>query len=357
MSQPATRVAVLTGGGDCAGLNDLLHQLARACSLAGIELLGLSDGFAGLLDEHVHKTRLTPDITAAWRGQGGTALGTSNRRSPLQFSDGIARTLSRLRQLEISQLIAIGGDGTLAIASAVSAQGFPVIGLPKTIDNDIDGCDQSLGFETAVQVVADCIERLHTTAASHRRVMLVETMGRQAGWIALHGGISAGADAIVLPECPWTLDALAQYCQARLLHQRSVMVVVAEGAIPMPGANRIAQAHEPDRPEPERLGGIAQLLETQLAIRLQSEVRHVVLGHLQRGGQPIAADRRLAVQLASQAVQAILAGRHGLVIAPWSGELRSRPLAQQTGARRTIRLDDPLLQAARQTGIFTGSAG
>ena len=357
MSLPATRVAVLTGGGDCAGLNDLLHQLARACALQGIELVGLPDGFAGLLDEHTLQTPLTPDITAAWRGQGGTVLGTSNRRSPLQFPDGLARILARLQQLEIEQLIAVGGDGTLAIASALSQTGFPVIGLPKTIDNDIDGCDQSLGFETAVQVVADCIERLHTTAASHRRIMLVETMGRHAGWIALHGGTSAGADAIVLPECPWTLDALAQHCRARLPHQRSVMVVVAEGAIPVPGGSRIAQAHEPDRPETERLGGIAQWLEHRLSPQVPAEVRHVVLGHLQRGGQPIAADRRLAVQLASEAVQAMLAGRHGLVIAPWSGQLRSRPLAQQTGARRAINPDHPMLQAARQTGIFTGSSG
>ncbi len=355
MSRPAGRLAVLTGGGDCAGLNDLLHQLSRAAALQGIELLGLPDGFAGLLDDQTHTQTLTPSLTAPWRGVGGTALGTSNRRSPLQSPDGIARIRSRLDQLGISQLIAIGGDGTLAIASALDAQGFPVLGLPKTIDNDIEGCDRSLGFDTAVQVVADCMERLHTTAASHRRIMLVETMGRHAGWIALHAGCSAGADALVLPECHWTLEALADHCEQRLTQQRSVLIAVAEGAKPVPGGARIVQAHEADRPEAERLGGIAHWLEQALATRTRAEVRHVVLGHLQRGGSPVASDRRLALELAAAAFTALQQGHSGLVIAPWAGALRSRPLADQTGARRAIPSDEPLLAAARQTGIFVGS--
>src|SRR5262245_6631339 len=297
-----TRLGILTGGGDAPGLNAVIRAVVKAASNHGIECVGLEDSFDGLIEPDRSRPLGPRDVTGILR-LGGTILGTTNRGNPFAYpistSEGTHdysdRVVAMFRQMGLGALIVIGGDGTLAIAHQFGARGIPVVGVPKTIDNDIVGTTNCFGFDTAVAFATDAIDRLHTTAEAHRRIIVVEVMGRYAGWIALYAGVAGGADAILIPEIPFDLEIVASRLRERdEWGARFSIVVVAEGACPRGGdRSLIAAAHDGFA---ERLGGIGAQVCDALAHETGKETRSVVLGHLQRGGAPTSFDRVLATR-------------------------------------------------------------
>jgi len=348
------RIGVLTGGGDCPGLNAVIRavtkSLLRQC---GAEVIGIEDGFAGLMGPQPRARTLDWDSVSGILMWGGTILGTSNRANPLASAGQLAQTLAHVRSLGLDALVAIGGDGTMAIAHGLASQGVPVVGVPKTIDNDIVGCERSFGFDTAVATVTEALERIQTTGQSHGRVMLVETMGRYAGWIALEAGLAGAADVILLPEIDFDVEAVAELCRARETRQRYTVICVGEGAKPR-GGQLTVDRHISDSPDPVRLGGVVHVLREALQQRLDSEVRATVLGHVQRGGAPTPFDRVLATQFGNQAAQLVMAGQFNRMVTLQDGRLGSIELAHVAHQNRLVPLDHPLLQAARQTGVSLG---
>ncbi len=350
------RIGVLTGGGDCPGLNAVIRavtkSLLRQC---GAEVVGVEDGFAGLMGT---APRARPLDWAAVSGilmLGGTILGTSNRANPLASEADTAQTLTNARALGLDVLVVIGGDGTMEIAHGLAQHGLPVVGVPKTIDNDIVGCERSFGFDTAVATVTDALERIQTTGQSHSRVMIVETMGRYAGWIALEAGLAGAADVILLPEIDYDVAAVAALCRERETRQRYTVICIGEGAKPQGGALTV-ERRIADSPEPIRLGGVAHVLRDQLQEVLASEVRATVLGHVQRGGSPTPFDRVLATQFGNQAARLVMEGRFNQMVTLQAGQLGSIPLSDVAHRHRNVPLDHPLLQAARQIGVSLGEA-
>lgn len=350
------RIGILTGGGDAPGLNSAIRALTRSLRhTCDAEVLGIADGYLGLIEQRLRP--LDDDAVERIGAMGGTLLGANNRVSPLawQGRDWREDIVRYANSIGLDGVIAIGGDGTLAIAAALHESGLPTIGLPKTIDNDIAHIPRSLGFDTAVATVTEALDRLQTTGQSHGRVMLLETMGRNAGWLALEAGLAGAADVILLPELPYDFEQLVQCCAAREAREGYTLICVAEGARAM-GADVTARTRDRDAPEPVRLGGIAELLAQQLAPQLRSEVRATTLGHVQRGGMPVASDRVLAALLANAAVELIQAGAWGYVatVGPVDGgRLTLRDVAGQT---RRVAPDHPLLLAARRSGVFLGAA-
>lgn len=348
------RIGVLTGGGDCPGLNAVIRSvtksLVRQC---GAEVIGIEDGFAGLMAQPPRTRALDWRSVSGILMLGGTILGTSNKANPLA-SEAVTQTvLDNARALGLDALVAIGGDGTMSLGHGLAQRGLPVVGVPKTIDNDIVGCERSFGFDTAVATVTDAIERIQTTGQSHSRVMIVETMGRHAGWIALEAGLAGAADVILLPEVDHDVDVVAAFCRERERHQRFTVVCMGEGAKAR-GAGQTVARHVADSPDPVRLGGVAHVLCEQLQQRLDSEVRATVLGHVQRGGAPTAHDRVLATQFGNQAAQLVMARQFNRMVTLQQGQLGSLPLADVAHQQRTVPLDHPLLRAARQIGVCLG---
>jgi len=350
----ARRIGVLTGGGDCPGLNAVIRavtkSLLRQC---GAEVIGIEDGFAGLMEPTPRVRALEWDAVSGILMQGGTILGTSNRANPLAAEDSTVQTLAHARALGLDALVAIGGDGTMAIAHGLAQRGLPVVGVPKTIDNDIVGCERSFGFDTAVATVTEALERIQTTGQSHSRVMIVETMGRYAGWIALEAGLAGAADVILLPEIDYSVDAVAAVCRERETRQRYTVICIGEGAKVSGGAMTV-QRRLADSPDPVRLGGVAHVLCDQLQPLLRSEVRATVLGHVQRGGSPTPFDRVLATQFGNQAAQLVMEGRYNRMVTLDGGRLGCVALADVAHQHRSVPLDHPLLQAARQIGVSLG---
>ncbi|WP_119154489.1 6-phosphofructokinase [Caldimonas tepidiphila] len=350
-------VGVLTGGGDCPGLNAVIRVVTKALiNECGARVTGIERGFLGLVERRVRP--LDARAVGGILGQGGTILGTHNRADPFRWfgaggADVSAQVLDYLRELGLDALVAIGGDGTMAIAHRFSQLGVPVVGVPKTIDNDLMHNDRSFGFDSAVAVVTDAIERLETTARSHGRVMIVETMGRYAGWIALEAGIAGGADAILIPEIPYELDALVALCREREQAQGYTIVCVAEGAKPA-GGTLTVQARLADSPDPLRLGGVGQVLRAQLEQHLSSEVRATLLGHVQRGGAPTAFDRVLATRFGHAAARLVQRGEFGRMVTLQGADCVSVPLAQVAGLNRCVPIDHPLLDTARSLGVSLG---
>lgn len=350
------RVAVLTGGGDCPGLNAVIRAVTKSLlSQCKAEVIGIDDGFLGFIERRTRP--LDWRSVSGLVGLGGTVLGTSNRSHPFnhQGRDHSQAVLDYAKELALDALVVIGGDGSLAIGHRLSERGLPVVGVPKTIDNDIIGCDRSFGFDTAVATATEAIDRLQTTAQSHGRVMIVETMGRDAGWIALEAGIAGGADILLLPEIPFSLDAVAARCRERAQRQRYTVICVGEGASAIGQSRTVAQIAD-DPSAPERLGGVAHVLRRQLEPLLGSEVRATVLGHVQRGGTPTAFDRVLATQYGNAAAQLVRERQFNRVVTLSEGALGSVELAQVAAGRRTVPADHPLLVCARQTGISLGEA-
>jgi phosphofructokinase-like protein len=350
-------IGILTGGGDCPGLNAVIRAVTLALvNECGARVTGIERGFLGLLTRRVRPLGLAE--VHGILAEGGTILGTHNKCDPFHYfgaggADCSAQAMAYARELGLDALVAIGGDGTMSIADRFGALGLPVVGVPKTIDNDLMGTDRTFGFDSAVAVVAEALDRLSTTARSHGRVMIAETMGRYAGWIALEGGMAGGADVILVPELPFDLQAVARRCREREERDGYTIICIAEGAR-AEGEGLTVQATLADSPDPIRLGGVGHLLQSRLQPLLSSEVRTTLLGHVQRGGSPTAFDRVLATRFGWHAAQLVKQGRFGRMVALRGDECTSVPIAEVAGRNRTVPPDHPLLQAARGIGVMLG---
>src|SRR5215213_6143428 len=333
------RIGVLTGGGDCPGLNAVIRAVVRkGIDGYGHAIVGYRDGWRGPLENAYEE--LTIESTRGILPRGGTIL-RSSRTNPFGRDDGPGAIAENMRSLSLDGLIAIGGEDTLGAAARLYAEHeLPVLGVPKTIDNDLGGTDMTFGFDTAVQIATEAIDRLHTTAESHNRVMIVEVMGRHAGWIALHSGLAGGADVILIPERPFDVDEVCRLIQRR--HSRGryfSIVVVAEGAVPQEGTMETMTAGE-DEFGHARLGGIGQRLEREIEERTGYETRATVLGHIQRGGTPTAFDRVLATRLGLAAMDAAHAGNWGVMPALRGSRIELVPLSDAVADLRTVPVED-----------------
>ena len=344
---------MLTGGGDCPGLNAVIRGAVRAGLADGHSFVGFRYGWAGVLADE--KIELTLDSTIGILPRGGTILGTSRTNPFHDGADGTAVVRAAMERNGIDALIPIGGDDTLGVAVTLHEEGVPVVGVPKTIDNDLGGTDFTFGFQTAVQIVTDAIDRLHTTAESHDRVMVVEVMGRNAGWIATHAGIAGGADAILVPERPFDVEQVCAHLVRRHGRGRKFsIVVVAEGATPIEGTlgegeGQITRGEDTDAFGHARLGGIGVVLEHEIERRTGYEARVTILGHVQRGGTPVAFDRVLATRFGVNAMRAVAGGRFGVMVALRGTEVVELPMAQ---ALAEPKLLDPELYATAE--LFFG---
>lgn len=368
---PIRRIALSTGGGDAPGLNAVIRAASLAAHDRGWEVVGIRDGFNGLLfpDEYDGDgvVELSRQRVRSIVHQGGTILGTTNRGNPTRYPvtqpDGtvveVDRTdelLQRFAEHGIDALISIGGDGSLGIAHHMHQHGLRVIGVPKTIDNDLEATVSTFGFDSAVSFATECIDRLFSTATSHGRVIVVEVMGRYAGWIALHAGIASGAHAILIPEIPFDLDPVASTIAHR--HQNGSkfsIVVVAEGATPIGGGHTTIEAAGAG--QAERLGGIGHKVAEELERLTGKEARTVVLGHLLRGGSPTSFDRILAMRFGAAAVRALADGADGVMVCLANDRVEYVPLAQVSGRQKKVPLDSDTVRTAREMGISFGDPG
>lgn len=357
------RIAILTGGGDAPGINAVIRAVAKKAILEyGTEVIGFEDGYEGLI--HNRHRKLHYNDVSGILTVGGTILGASKVSNPYRyasqsdgrvvFKDVSKRAIRNVRALGIDALVCIGGDGTLGIAHRLMKDGVAVVGVPKTIDNDIRGTDVTFGFDSAVAIAAEAIDRLHTTAQAHDRIMILEVMGHRAGWIALYAGVAGGGDIILIPEIPYDIGAIAAKVKERSRRGRHFsIVVVAEGAKPK-GGDAVVKRIVVKSADPVRLGGVGFVLQDQLEKITGSETRTVVLGHLQRGGSPTAADRVLATELGARAVDLIVRSEFGQMVAVKDGRITAIPLEVAAGGPRTVPLDHPLIAAARSIGTNFG---
>ena len=358
------KIGILTGGGDCPGLNAVIRGVVKSAIIRhGWQVIGIEDGFDGLLD--LNKCRpLTLESVRGILPRGGTILGTTNRGNPFDYpveQDGRIvrrdisdRVVENIRTLGIEALIAVGGDGSLKIALELARKGVPVVGIPKTIDNDLRETDFTFGYNTALETATDALDKLHTTAESHHRVMILEVMGRYAGWIALESGIAGGADVILIPEIPFDVGKICAAVKARAARgSRFSIVVAAEGAFPA-GGDRVVAKTADERYTIERLGGIGQYVAKQIERCLDMDVRVTVLGHLQRGGSPSTFDRALGSRFGTKAVQMVADGEFGHMAC-----LKGRTVSSVTieSATRDLKLVDPageIVRTAEDLGIMVG---
>ena len=329
------RIGILTGGGDCPGLNAVIRAIVRKSVQAGDEVVGFCDGWRGVLEGDT-----VPMDLASVRGilpRGGTVLGTS-RTNPYALEGGADRVLATLERLEVDALIPIGGEDTLGVATKLAEAGVRVVGVPKTIDNDLDATDYTFGFDTALGVATEAIDRLHTTGDSHHRTLVVEVMGRHAGWIALHAGMAGGATVVLIPEQPFDVDAVVAHCQHRFDSGYSPIVVVSEGATPKDGGLVLATG-EKDAFGHVRLGGIGTTLASVIEARTGRESRAVVLGHIQRGGTPSPFDRVLATRFGLAALDAVHDGATGVMVALRGTDIVRVPLAEATAQLKLVPVE------------------
>lgn len=356
------RLGILTGGGDCPGLNAVIRAVSKTAFAHGYELYGFLDGYTGVVEGRF--IRLDPPSISGLLHRGGTILGTNNRSDPFHFPvrvggeivyrDMSGQALENLQRLGIDVLLVIGGDGTLAGARDLKARGARIIGIPKTIDNDLAATDQTFGFDTAVRTATEALDKLHTTAESHHRVMVLELMGRYAGWIALYSGLAGGADVILIPEIPWTIEGVIRKVEARRAEGKPFsIVVVAEGA-KTPEGELVVSRRVEGSVEKIRLGGIGQLVARMIEEKAGVETRVTVLGHIQRGGSPSAYDRVLATRFGVEACELAVRGIHGVMVCLRGNEISYVPLEEAAGRVRTIPPDHPLIRTARAIGISFG---
>jgi phosphofructokinase-like protein len=356
------RIAVNTGGGDAPGLNAVIYAVTMAAYRRGWEVHGIQTGYAGLLDTS-KIIPLTPERVAGIVSHGGTMLGTTNRGDPFRlpvpdspgaFRDESDRVVETFRRLGFDVLVAIGGDGSLAIAHKLSQKGIPVVGVPKTIDNDLAETLQTFGFDTAVSTATEAIDKLHSTASAHERIMVVEVMGRYAGWIALHSGLSGSADAILIPEIPYDLGKVcARLTENERRGKRYGIVVVAEGAAPL-GGTLTTRAPAAEGRSEVLLGGIAERLAAQLALCSGTETRSIVLGHLQRGGSPTTFDRLLALRFGAAAIRFVAEGRRNVMISYRPPEMLAVPLPDVIEKSKRVPLESDTILTCRDMGISLG---
>ncbi len=351
------RIGILTGGGDCSGLNAVIRATAKSLMLQhGAEVIGFEDGFLGLIERRA-RTLSYRDVSGIL-ALGGTILGTHNKANPLNYfgangADVSDRVAEYYREQELDGIVVIGGDGTMSIAHAMTGKGMRFVGVPKTIDNDLMATDRTFGFDTAVAVATEAIDRLQTTGQSHERIMILETMGRYAGWIAVESALAGGADIVLIPEIPFDIDEVVRVCNERDERQKFTIIVVAEGAKPK-GGEVVVRETIADSPDPIRLGGIGKFVEHQLTDRVGSEVRTTVLGHIQRGGTPTASDRILATKYGVHAAQLVGDGAWNRMVALQDGDLTSVPLEEVANKTRCVPLDSPLIVASEAVGMSFG---
>lgn len=353
----------MTGGGDCPGLNAVIRAVVKtAINEFGREVVGIEDGFDGLLDPGRIRPLSLDDVRGIL-SKGGTILGTANRGNPFarcivrdgqtMVCDMSSEALDCIKDLGLEALIVVGGEGTLGAAKELADMGAPVVGVPKTIDNDLSATDVTFGFDTALTTATEAIDKLHTTAESHHRVMVVEVMGRNAGWIALHAGIAGGADVILIPEIPFDVANACEKVHARARRgSKFSIVVAAEGATPADG--QAIYQDEGDALTQARLGGIGNLVAQQIAEMCGNETRCTVLGHLQRGGSPTAFDRILGTRFGSAAVRAVASGNLGTMVALQGTKIATVPLAEAVREVKRVRPDGELVKTARGLGIVVG---
>jgi 6-phosphofructokinase 1 len=364
---PIRKIAISTGGGDAPGLNAVIRAVVLAALQRGWECVGIRDGFNGLLVPEAYPdggvVQLRRKSVSGITHLGGTILGTTNRGNPTAFPvrqpDGSYVEVDRTDELvelfhaaDIDALITIGGDGSLSIGHTLATKGLRVVGVPKTIDNDLDRTYMTFGFDTAVSFATDCLDRLHSTATSHRRIMVVEVMGRYAGWIALHSGIAGNAHIVLIPEIPFDLEKVAEAIRERERKgRRTTVVVVAEGAKPVGGdvsvlGKAVGQA--------EKLGGIGEKVAHALEERTGKEARTVVLGHLLRGGSPTSFDRLVALRFGAAAVRALEQGQSSVMVSLAPPTVRYEPLGEVVRRMKVVSLDSDTVQTARDIGISFG---
>jgi phosphofructokinase-like protein len=331
------RVGVLTGGGDCPGLNAVIRAVVRkGVTSYGMEFVGFRDGWRGPL-ENLTMELGVPQVRGILP-RGGTILGSS-RTNPFGIEGGVERIKDNLAAQGVDALVAIGGEDTLGVATKLAELGVDVVGVPKTIDNDLSGTDFTFGFDTAVNIATEAIDRLHTTAESHHRVLVVEVMGRHAGWIALHSGLAGGANIILIPEQPFDIEKVCRQVEDRFATQFSPIVVVAEGAVPAEGTMTLTSG-EKDAFGHVRLGGIGDRLAAEIEQRTGKEARAVVLGHVQRGGTPTAFDRWLATRFGLHAIDAVQDGDFGTMVALRSTDIVRVPLSEGTAVLKTVSAEE-----------------
>jgi 6-phosphofructokinase 1 len=380
---PIRRIGILTGGGDCPGLNAVIRAVTKtAIYKYGLRVFGIEDGFRGLIEDRIGE--LTTFHVSGILTRGGTILGTENRCNPLRyfcgtdaatgapvFKDVTDRCIETLRRHALDAIIVIGGDGTMTCAAPFVARGVRIVGVPKTIDNDIPATDITFGFLTAVATATEALDRLHSTAASHHRVIVCEVMGRNSGWIALSSGVASGSDVILMPEIPYDIESICSFVRSRMTRGRGFSIVVAaEGAAPRGGEKTIAR-HDPTSPDPVRLGGVGECIARDIEARAGIETRTTVLGHIQRGGTPIAADRLIATQFGYHAVETLMRSTQPSAISRQPSALSTQDSALRTssllgrlvvrnegvlgdvdlqaiaGQQRLVPPDHPIIAAAR----------
>lgn len=356
MSGSSLHVGVLTGGGDCPGLNAVIRAVTKSLiKTADARVTGIERGFMGMIERRSRS--LDSETVSGILHQGGTILGTHNYANPFAWGPGGAdlsgEVMEYIRELGIDALVAIGGDGTMSIANRFMPLGLPMVGVPKTIDNDLMLTDRTFGFDSAVAIVAEALARLETTARSHGRVMIIETMGRYAGWIALEGGLAGGADIILLPEEPYDLQEVIRVCKEREKKQGYTLICIAEGARPIDGEMTV-HARLESSPDPIRLGGVGNVLREQIQPHLESEVRSTQLGHVQRGGTPTPFDRVLATRFGRHAAKMVERGEFGRMVVLRGDNCESVPIEDVANRTRTVPPDHDLIEVARSLGVSLG---
>lgn len=365
MKRRAKRLGVLTGGGDCPGLNAVIRAIVRtAANDYDMEVVGFSDGYEGLI-ENRYRILGSSDVSGIL-SRGGTILGTSNRADPFKYPvmqgaeeyiylDRSQQGVLNFESLGLDCLIAIGGDGTMAASAGMAAKGLPIVGVPKTIDNDLEGTDVTFGFDSALAIATEAIDRIHTTAQSHHRVMLIEVMGRYAGWLALGSGLAGGGDIILIPEIPYEISAVCEAIKKRNAQGKNFSImVVGEGAHAKGGRMHVSRMVK-NSPDAIRLGGVSHQIAAQLEALINIECRVTILGHLLRGGSPTAHDRLLATQFGIEAVHLAAQGKTGRMVALHGNEIASVAIADVAGKQRKVTPDHPWAKAAVSLGTCMGA--
>lgn len=359
------RIGVLTGGGDCPGINAVIRAVTKAAIRDHkLEVFGIRDGFLGLIENRI--APMSFDDVSNILDKGGTILGTSNKADPARFAvatdengapvfrDVSDKVIKHINEHRIDALICIGGDGTMSCAAGFVKEGLRIVGIPKTIDNDLMNTEVTFGFDTAVSIATEAIDRIRTTASSHHRVMLIEMMGRNAGWITLHAGAAGGADIILIPEIPFDTQVVFDFCLDRSKRGRAyTLIAVSEGAKPIGGevvVDRVVQ----ESPDPVRLGGVSEVLCEQIGGYTKLESRATILGHVQRGGSPTARDRVLATQFGHRAIQMLMSEEVSHMVTIRNGALCSTPITEVANRQRLIPPNHPLIAACKATGAIFG---
>ncbi len=363
MASGIKRIGVLTGGGDCPGLNAVIRAVTKAAiNQYKLEVIGIEDGYLGLIQNRVRPLAWS-DVSNILT-LGGTILGTSNQANPehyaiprnggVEWVNVTERVVEHVHLNRLDAVVCIGGDGTMTGAANLIRNGINCIGVPKTIDNDLEGCEQTFGFDTAVTTAAECLDKIHTTAMSHHRVMVVEVMGRNAGWVALHSGVASGSDVILIPEIDYDLDKVCQLLDYRSrTGKRFSIVCVSEGAKPK-GGEVVIQRRVETSPDPIRLGGVANKLAADIESRIGLETRATVLGHIQRGGTPTPFDRVLGTGFGYHALEILMNGARGKLVVWRGGKLDEVDIQSVAGKQRKVPVDSPLVRTARAIGTSFG---